>query len=231
MSVRSGHVGGKQPAGGLWTTELREGREAILQRTSWLRPAKAYERRDIRVCVLNHSASPVPEALIRQALSAVSQEYRDKVGIAFETGDILPYSGDLTAWPIDLGIELKNLCPAETELRMIFTNQRMFRKDMSSPAEQGAGTSDDEFAAASHVYFGFLVLYNVEERFTKRDAAGNPALATALKHEVGHLFGLEHSPDTRSFMYTPSSRSTAEWTEETLRAILKNRDKRWFPRA
>jgi predicted Zn-dependent protease len=86
-------------------------------------------------------------------------------------------------------------------------------------------------AGSSHPYYGYAVIYNAEARADKTDAAGHPALVTALKHEIAHLFGVEHSHDTRSFMYTPSSRSQGEWTDEVIDQINAQRAKHWFPNA
>lgn len=73
--------------------------------------------------------------------------------------------------------------------------------------------------------------YNAEARANKTDGAGHPALETALKHEIAHQFGVEHASDRRSFMYTPSSRSQGEWTDEVIERINRQRARHWFPNA
>ena len=187
--------------------------------------------REIPVCVINDSQAPVPQDLILRTLASVNAEYSKNTGIFFQPAVMISYSPDYTQWPLDLGMDLRRVCPKDTEIRMVFSNQRVTRKDLDYSPDQQEGNINDEFAGTSHAYFGFIVLLNFEARSKKYDAAGHPAIETALKHEIGHLFGLEHTPRLDSFMHTPSSRSNGGWTAELIEVILKNKDKRWYPRA
>lgn len=157
----------------------------------------------------------------------MADEFSGNVGIVFEFTDARPFSGDVSAWPIDLGMKLQKACPADAELRVLLTNNRLLGSEL--PPSGGASSPSSELAGSSHLYFGYAVIFNVEERYRVRDAAGNSAPITALKHELGHLFALEHTSDKQSFMFTPSSLSSGKWTSEVLSQIEKNRGRTWFP--
>ena len=184
-------------------------------------------KRVITVSVLIDQNAPAQQSFIVELLSAVSEEYRRNVNIEFKVVEFLPYSGDLTLYPIDQALRLRQI-PTAGEIRIIFSNQTGREDDL--PLALG-DRSENLLAGSSHDYFGHIILYNVEKRARKKDRAGNPALLTSLKHEVAHLFGVGHSTDRRSFMYTPSSLSYGRWTEDVIRQVLEHRDKRWFPHA
>ncbi|HZS09134.1 MAG TPA: matrixin family metalloprotease [Blastocatellia bacterium] len=179
-------------------------------------------KRVITVSVLNDQKAPVDDSLISNILSAASRDFAEQVNISFTIKEILPYNGDLTLYPLDQAFLLRRL-HVRGEIRIIFTNQSGYRND--SLANDAAGP---ELAGSSHSVFGYLIVYNAEKRLAKKDQAGNSALRTALKHELAHLFGVGHSADPRSFMYTPSSLSLGEWTEEVTNAINEHRNKKWF---
>lgn len=183
--------------------------------------------RRIKTCVLNDADKPVALGLISDILHAVGDEFAGKVEVVLEFSDARPFSGDVSAWPIDLGVALQRACPADAELRVLLTNRRMPGSELPPSGEASSPAS--ELAGASHLYFGYAAIFNVEARHRVRDGSGNPAPVTALKHELGHLFALEHDSDTRSFMYTPSSRSKGEWTPEVVRQVEANRGRTWFP--
>jgi predicted Zn-dependent protease len=75
---------------------------------------------------------------------------------------------------------------------------------------------------------GYIVLHDFTKRFYFMDVGGNLAVITVLKHELGHLFGLKHDEDERSFMHTPSSYSLGLWSRADIDGILKNKYKKWF---
>ncbi|HJQ23588.1 MAG TPA: matrixin family metalloprotease [Blastocatellia bacterium] len=183
-------------------------------------------RRVITVSVLNDVSAPVPPERIRALLDEVFAEYDRELNIKFQLIESLPYDGDLKLFPLDQAFLLERL-HARGEIRIIFSN-RTGREGDSYLTDADA---TNRLAGSSHPYYGHAIIYNVEARDDKTDAAGHPALVTALKHEIAHLFGVEHSRDTRSFMYTPSSRSQGEWTTEVIEQINAQRSKHWFPRA
>lgn len=189
------------------------------------RPSK--ESRVVRVCVLNDAADLAPDDIVLKSIGAISREFDREAGIAFEVGAYLPFKGDINAHPLDLGPALRDLCPAAAEVRMLFTNRMIERKDAVVFGEDAS--NDDVFAGRTNPYFGFLIMYGAEQRIAASDAAGHPALQTALKHEIGHLFDISHSEDLTSFMHSPSNKSEGEWTDGVRRAIRANRFKRWFP--
>jgi hypothetical protein len=182
--------------------------------------------RVITVSILNDTAAPVRRALVAALTRAVFAEYKRELNIHFQIIESLPYRGDLTLFPLDQAFLLQRL-NVRGEIRLVFSN-RTSREDASYLTDT---ETTNMLAGSSHPYYGHAIIYNMEARADKTDAAGHPALVTALKHEIAHLFGVEHSDDRRSFMYTPSSRSQGEWTDEVIERINQQRSRRWFPNA
>lgn len=189
--------------------------------------AEADALRDIPVCVMNDAMASVSEAVIAEALATVSDEYRAKAGVAFvptvRTAAAFPVSG----WPMDTAFFLRDACPEAAEIRIVFTNRFVAPKDASMTARGEGGQK----AGDAHPYFGFVILYSAEERWDARDASGGRALLGTLRHEIGHLFGLEHDPDRASFMYVSSNASLGRWTDDAVKKIRAAKWKRWWPRA
>ncbi len=183
-------------------------------------------RRVITVSLLNDASAPVRPQRIRALVEAVFAEYERELNIEFQLIETLPYKGDLTLFPLDQAFLLQRL-HTRGEIRIIFTNRKS-REDASYLTDKETANM---LAGSSHPYYGHAIIYNVEARANKTDAAGHPALITALKHEIAHLFGVEHSHDSRSFMYTPSSRSQGRWMDEVIEQINEQRAKHWFPNA
>lgn len=184
-------------------------------------------KRVITVCIANDVAAPVKPRVIEKLFSMVSADYHANVGVVFRALPTVEFDGDLESYPIDQGFYLRKICPANAEIRMVFTNQRLMSADQSDARGRDPAA---ESAADSHTYFGFLQIYNVEERMKVRDESGNVAPFTTLRHEIGHIFGLEHTPDKKSFMYTPSALSEGLWTDDVVDFIVEHRDRRWFPK-
>lgn len=194
------------------------------------------ELRTIEVCVANDIAFPVQDSIIVQAVSHVSREYKNYVGITFDvTGRVL-YAYDPALSSFDQIISLIRACPLRFEMVMILTNRLVPKRTALSAGE-------------SYREYGFLVVYGFEDFFyyKDQDAAGNPAPMTTLMHEIGHLFGLEHPPSCPrpageritslvesivcrlSFMYSPSHESFGAWTPEIIEGILRNKNIQWLP--
>jgi hypothetical protein len=182
--------------------------------------------RVITVSILNDADAVVRPALVAALTDAVFKDYDRELNIQFQVIESLPYRGDLTLFPLDQAFLLQRL-NARGEIRIVFSN-RTSREDASYLTD---AETANMLAGSSHPYYGHAIIYNAEARADKTDAAGHPALVTALKHEIAHLFGVEHSSDRRSFMYTPSSRSQGEWTDDVIERINQQRARRWFPNA
>jgi len=186
----------------------------------------AMRHRAITVSVLNDVSAPVRAERIAALLEQVFAEYDRELNIEFQLIETLPYEGDLRLFPLDQAFLLERL-HARGEIRIIFSNRTGREGDSYLTDAESANM----LAGSSHPYYGHAVIYNTEARADKTDAAGHPALVTALKHEIAHLFGVEHTTDTRSFMSTPSSRSQGEWTDEVIERINEQRARHWFPNA
>lgn len=176
--------------------------------------------RTIEVCVLNDKESPVKAEVIWQAINSVSRKYENHVGIRFEAHTFAPFKGSVAILPIDFGRFVKNVCTPSNEVRIIFTNEAM-----EFPREDGR---IEELVAYTQEDTGVIIMYNVEERSRYLDQGGNSALETSLKHEIGHLFGLEHTTDKESFIHFPSNLSLGRWTIEVERLIKENKWRKWL---
>ena len=176
--------------------------------------------RIVNVCVLNDKEEPASEEIIRQVTANVFLEYEEQIGVRFVTEAFITAEVNLDIWPpFGLGFEVKNVCPENTETRMIFSNRRMGFINSENKVVEIGGLSDD--------YYGLVAIFYVGGRMSFKDGGGNPAVETTLKHEIGHLFKLDHTDDKNSFMYSPSNTSTGKWTDEILKKLFKNRNKKW----
>ena len=175
--------------------------------------------RTIKVCILNDKESPSSEKIIKDTTDAVFTEYEKNVGVRFVINTFAVFDGDLESWSIELGPMVKSFCRPDDEARMIFTNKELVVIREGQEAEVGG---------FGHEYYGFVIIFNVGGRYLLTDLAGNPALETSLKHEIGHLFGLNHTIDRESFMFTPSNKSYGRWTDEVIRLLKKNKQQKWY---
>lgn len=191
------------------------------------RPADAPSGpRTVLACLVNDANAPVDEAVIHGAFSKVSREYADQVGVVFIPNVWVKAPFDPSGWPMDTAFALRKVCPETSEIRVVFTNRFVAPKDVSMTALGDGG----QMAGDSHPYYGFVIAYSAEERWKAKDALGGPALVSTLRHEFGHLFGLEHSEDRHSFMYASSNQSLGLWTHDAITGIRAAKWKRWWPR-
>lgn len=185
------------------------------------------DERAIQACIVNDASAPVDEKVIVAALAVVSREYAERVGIVFIPNVWVRIPFALSGWPMDTAFALRTACPETAEIRFVFTNRFVAPKDVSMTAKGDGG----QMAGDAHPYYGFVIAYSAEERWDARDAGGGRALVGTLRHEIGHLFGLEHDESRRSFMYASSNASLGLWTEDAIRRIRAAKWKRWWPRA
>jgi hypothetical protein len=176
--------------------------------------------RTIEVCVLNDKESPVKAEVIWQAINSVSREYENHVSIRFEAHTFVPFKGNVAILPVDFGRFVNNVCTPSNEVRIIFTNEAM-----EFPRKDGR---IEELVGYTHENTGVIILYNVEKQSRDLDQGGNSALETSLKHEIGHLFGLEHTTDKESFIHFTSNLSRGRWTIEVERLIKENKWREWL---
>lgn len=183
--------------------------------------------RVIPICVVNDADAPAAEDVITAALAALSESYRAEVGIALERHTSVRAAFKPNGWPMETAFALRKICPEEDELRFVFTDREVHRAEVTmSKAED-----DAQMAGDSHPYYGFVIAYSAQERWDAKGAGGEHALIGTLKHELGHVFGLDDSQDKTSFMYFSSNASLGQWTDEARKTVRAGKWRRWWPRA
>lgn len=194
-------------------------------------PDLEVERRSLRtiaVCVLLDGAAPPEERHVREALAEASAQYEREVGIAFVIDYFGTYDGKLDEWPIDLAFSLRKACPERDELRFVFSERSAKVKEFG-----GYAVPDDpetEIGGLTQAHFGHVLIFSTGTRAVMWNPGMEHMLIGTLKHEIGHLFGLEHVADTRSFMHAPSDHSMSEWTDDIRRDVVAEKWRRWWPR-
>jgi hypothetical protein len=187
----------------------------------------------VKACVVNDADAPVDEAVVHQALTAVTREYADKIGVVIVPAVWVKAPFKPSGWPMDVAFALRKTCEGAqqgqdaTDVRIVFTDRFVAPKDASMTLAGDGG----QLAGDSHPYYGFVVAYSAGERWEARDAGGGRALLGTLRHEFGHLFGLEHVDDADSFMYYSSNLSKGRWTPAVTAALRAHRRHRWWPKA
>jgi len=188
--------------------------------TARVEEINATHARTIEVCVLIDKESPVKAEVISQAINSVSREYENHVRIRFKAHTFVPFKGNVGILPVDFSRFVKHVCAPSNEVRIVITNEAMEFPRPDGRIEELLAYADD--------YAGVIIMYNVEKQSRDRDQGGNPALETSLKHEIGHLFGLEHTTDLESFLHFTSNSSLGRWTIEVKRLIKENKWRRWL---
>lgn len=199
---------------------------AAPQTQAQARTAAPSEVRVIPTCVVNDSNAPVPESLVREALSALNRRYLAEVGISFEPDTYVSAPFKPSGWPMDTAFALRKTCPDKDELRFVFSDREVHRAD----ATMTMAKDDAQMAGDAHPYYGFVIVYSARERWEARNAGGGRALISTFEHELGHLFGLDDTEDKTSFMYFSSNASLGQWTEESRKTIRANKWRRWWPK-
>jgi len=187
--------------------------------TARVQEINATHARTIEVCVLNDKAFPVRAEVIWKAISSVSREYENHVRIRFKAHTFVPFKGNTGILPVDFSRFVKHVCAPSNEVRIVITNE-----SMEFPRPDGR---IEELVAFALENTGVIIMYNVENQSRDLDQGGNSNLETSLKHEIGHLFGLDHTTDTESFLYFSGKLSRGRWTVEVERLIKENKWRRW----
>jgi len=183
--------------------------------------------RAIEACFVNDASAHVSWDVVKAAASAVAEEYAERAGIVLVPHVWVSADFEPSGWPMDTAFALRKICPDEAEVRIVFTNRFVEPREVSMTARGEGG----QMAGDAHPYYGFVIVYSAEERWEAEDASGGRALLSTLRHEIGHLFGLEHVKDRASFMYESSNASLGRWTEDTVKRVRAAKRKRWWPRA
>lgn len=182
----------------------------------------------IRVCVLNDAFYPVPEDIIQGTLNGVFQEYKIFTNIVFLREPTRIFYEDITAQPLEkYAAKIWHSCQNILGIKIVFSNIALTVSHFPSVNNENA-LPDEIQAGISSERWGVILLLIATEQWQFFDLGENRALATALKHEVGHCFGLKHVSNDQSFMYAPSVQSFGQWTREIVVDIKKNYYKTWY---
>ncbi len=192
-------------------------------------------KRTITVCVLNDMKTrflsgsetielrPIPKETVMKIVSDASIEYDANTGITFEVVEYHEIKVVTKPTPVLQAPELRQACPLG-EMVSVFTNQQMtiwsdpipapgFKKPVSFPRVHD-GWSD--------VDYGIAWIFKTE--FFDPASVGSSPTQT-FKHEVGHLFGLDHSSEPTDFMYEKGV--SDDWSDRIREGIKKNIDVHW----
>ncbi|MEK7464667.1 MAG: matrixin family metalloprotease [Patescibacteria group bacterium] len=185
-------------------------------------------KRTIGVCVLKDTAGVISDSAVNSAISEVFEEYKYNVGISFEVLDRSSYSGiinpDLVSARISNG---RPYCALSTNIVILFTNQESMRVRVRKRLFRKTITTSVEYFGEAYQNRGLIVIYHFQQNIGMINMSGKPLLPAILKHEMGHLFGLEHSKNTESFMYAIANSSFGKWTPSIIKKIEKNRWINW----
>lgn len=173
-------------------------------------------KRVIIVCAYNDVRLPVDELIARKALQQVFEEFSQEAGIQFKL-----CSNVFHEFPKEFGIfravshpfllaqYLYEVCP-RGDIKLIFTNRRVWGYQLPDIAKYRFNA----IGGATHVLFGYAFLFSFEESLRERTHSVFRYDLASLRHEFGHLFGLEHEAGIDSFMCEFSDVSAGEWTPE-----------------
>lgn len=173
----------------------------------------AEEKRTITVCALNDAATVtvrgddiphIKRGEIKKTVREVSREYKKNVGITLK---LVEYHDTLIPMtPAGAYAERFRSACNKGEIVAVFTNQEGIREDPSRGFNHYAGYNEP--------HRGVVWNYEMGE---------NPT--TTLKHEIAHLFGVDHSQTNIDFMY--GGVGSNAWSNRIREIIKKNRNMKW----
>jgi len=170
--------------------------------------------RTVRLCALDDSANPVPEALIRQYVRQASDDYFKHVRIQFALTDIQTFSD--TAQVADIG-EFTS-CP-NSEITVLFTDRHKPLDEGSKNIKPRKGARFAGWLGWSWDPGGKAILYDAASRVKARF---NPRWV--LEHEIAHQFGLDHDTDPHGFMTEDFDDGKPAWTKKIREEINNKRN-------
>jgi hypothetical protein len=202
----------------------------------------AEEKRTITVCALNDAATitvrgdtipHIGKGEIKKIVRGVSREYKRNVGIALK---LVEYHDTLIPMnPAGAYAEQFRSACNKGEIVAVFTNQEGTREGLSHELIHYAGYSEShkgivwsyevtDRTNTLEIKLRNLMISLLEyHRLSMGEAGENPT--TTLKHEIAHLFGVDHSPTNIDFMY--GGVGSNAWSERIREIIKKNRDMKW----
>ena len=203
-----------------------------LRATAQERPPK----KKVTVCVLNDTTTQysfgvktvelplIPRRRIEEIVQSSSNEYEANTGVTFE---VVEYHETQIEVGPTLGLRVAKLrlaCP-QGEIVAAFTNQPMivWPEPVSIPGFAGAISIPHQFDGWNNDEHGILWMFAVQFWNPSKKARSNPI--TTFEHEVGHLFGLNHSLTPTDFMY--ENGGNGAWSDRIRTEIKKNINMHW----
>lgn len=159
------------------------------------RPADAasaepvYERHaplNVRVCVVNHAALPVSYTIIDPSISFAAAKLREHANITLEVTEKTSYEADADEliFGTETAVNPRSYCESPHDIALMFTGaSNVLSVPQGSDMGNPLGGSDLEDRMSAIIY-GRLQNH-----------------AQITLHEIGHLFGLEHSADKADILY------------------------------
>jgi len=192
-------------------------------------------KRTVTVCVLSDvtphltigsktvELRPVPKEKIKKIIGGASKEYGTNAGITFEVVEYHDIQVNIHPMPSSQAEALRLACPLG-EMVAVFTNQQMVVWPDPVPMPDGklSVSLPRIYDGWSDPYYGITWIFSVE--FWDVDKRGSSPVQT-LKHEVGHLFDLEHSPASSDFMYEKGMSDA--WSDRIREELKMNINTHW----
>jgi len=194
-------------------------------------------RRVVSVCVLNDAQLEsqdnlrITQKAIRGIIRQTSKEYERNAGIALR---LVEYHDTFipVVPPKDHVEELRGACK-HGEIVAVFSNHEYYQAEESiflgwSDESQGVlwNYQVESRRRNSTRFFRWKMLIKTTwhyHHFWWGEQEETPQ--TTFKHELAHLFGVEHSPDNSDFMYHSSSKTS--WSARIREVLRANRGRKW----
>ena len=199
---------------------------SIISCKGWTQSSQEYTPRSIGVCLLNDASYPVNTAAVEEGINQVFRNVKTHVQILkFGIVERHLFTGDLDLFHTDLAIALWRVCSPDSRIILVLSNSRRkngeikvsYTTDSESVADPGS--EDLDTGAIVDRDFGYIIHFEAEENYRLTGPEGEPLLIGMLSHEIGHLFGIEHTNDPQSFMFWRMTLSERKWTPEVIHAF------------
>jgi len=197
------------------------------------------QKRTVTVCVLNDTTAQfssgsktiplphIPREKIEKIISDASIDYDANTGVTFKIEEYHEMQINTQPAPVFQTAQLRFSCPLG-EVVAVFTNQpmAMLSDPLPFPGWPKSLRFSRRYDGWSNREYGIAWVFSVA--FWDPQKAGSSPMKT-FEHEVGHLFGLEHSPGPGDFMYDKGM--SDDWSNRISEGIKKNIGVHWKMKA